>query len=91
MQHRHRFSTLLAAGAATLAAAAMAMPVQSAEFYAGKTVTVISPVPGGSGLDRLTRAFVRHWPQYIPGKPKVIVKNMPGGGFVKALNFTYER
>ncbi len=91
MQRRYRFSTLLAGGAATLAAVALAMPAQSAEFYAGKTVTVISPVPGGSGLDRLTRAFVRHWPQYIPGKPKVIVKNMPGGGFVKALNFTYER
>ncbi len=91
MQCRNRFSNLLAAGAAAMAAATLTTAAQSAEFYAGKTVTVISPVPGGSGLDRLTRAFVRHWPQYIPGKPKVIVKNMPGGGFVKALNFTYER
>ena len=71
MQRRHRFPSLLAASAATLAAATLATTAQSAEFYAGKTVTVISPVPGGSGLDRLTRAFVRHWPQYIPGTASV--------------------
>ncbi len=61
------------------------------DYYSGKTVTVISPVPGGSGLDRLTRAFVQHWPKHIPGNPKMIVKNMSGAGGAKALNFLYDR
>ena len=61
------------------------------DVYKGKTITVLSPVPGGSGLDRLTRAFVKHWPGHIPGNPDMIVKNMPGAGGAKALNFLYER
>ena len=61
------------------------------DYFEGKTITVLSPVPGGSGLDRLTRAFVRHWPRHIAGEPNMIVKNMPGGGGAKPLNFLYER
>ena len=69
----------------------MAGAASAADYFQGKTVTVISPVPGGSGLDRLTRAIVRHWPKHIPGNPKMIVKNMPGAGGAKALNFLYDR
>ena len=64
---------------------------QAADYFEGKTIAVLSPVPGGSGLDRLTRAFVRHWPKHIPGNPKMIVKNMPGGGGAKGLNLLQER
>ena len=39
MQFRNRFSKLLAAGAAAMAAATLTTAAQSAEFYAGKTVT----------------------------------------------------
>jgi putative tricarboxylic transport membrane protein len=91
MDGRHNIATLLASGVVALAAVTVASTAQTAEFYAGKTLTIVSPVPGGSGLDRLTRGFARSWSKYIPGKPKIIVKNMPGGGFVKALNFVYER
>ncbi|MEC7488346.1 MAG: hypothetical protein VYA17_02030 [Pseudomonadota bacterium] len=61
------------------------------DYFKGKTVTVISPVPGGSGLDRLIRAFAKHWPKHIPGNPKMIIKNMPGAGGAKGLNFLQER
>ena len=80
--------------AATLAALTLAFGVTTAsanDYYKGKTITVISPVPGGSGLDRLTRAFLKHWPKHIQGNPKVIVKNMPGAGGAKGLNFLQER
>lgn len=78
-------------GLTAAAALALVAPAQAAEYFKGKTITVISPVPGGSGLDRLTRAFVRVWPKHIPGNPNIIVKNMPGAGGAKALNFLYER
>ena len=55
MQFRNRYSTLLAAGAVALGVTTLTTAVQSAVFYAGKTVTVISPVPGGSGFDRPTK------------------------------------
>ena len=83
----HRFLAAFAAAILICSGGA----AQAADYYAGKTITVISPVPGGSGLDRLTRAFVRHWPKHIPGKPKVIVKNVPGGGGAKGLNMLQER
>ena len=82
-----RLLAVLAAATLVLAGGA----AKAADYFEGKTIIVLSPVPGGSGLDRLTRAFVRHWPKHIPGEPKVIVKNMPGAGGAKALNFLQER
>ena len=81
---------LLGLIAACVGLAGWTLPA-NADYYTSKTITLISPVPGGSGLDRLTRSFARYWPKHIPGRPKMIVKNMPGGGFAKALNFVYEK
>jgi tripartite-type tricarboxylate transporter receptor subunit TctC len=62
----------------------------AAQYFKGKTVTVIAPVPGGSGLDRMIRSFAHHWKKHIPGNPNVIVRNMPGAGGAQPLNFVYE-
>ncbi len=57
---------LLGLIAACVVLAVWTLP-SNADYYTGKTITLISPVPGGSGLDRLTRSFSRHWSKYIPG------------------------
>lgn len=62
-----------------------------AQYYKGKTVTMLVPVPGGSGLDLLARTFARHMAKHIPGKPTIIAKNMPGGGGVKSMNFLFDK
>lgn len=86
-----RFPTGLLAAAAMLAAGAGLFPqAHAAPYFKGKTITVIAPVPGGSGLDRLIRSFAHYWQNHIPGKPTIIVKNMAGAGGAQALNYVYE-
>ena len=81
---------LLGLIAACVVLAVWVLPLNAA-YYSGKTITLIVPVPGGSGLDRLARSFAHHWQKHIPGQPKIIAKNMPGAGGAKALNFLYEK
>ncbi|HZD39703.1 MAG TPA: tripartite tricarboxylate transporter substrate-binding protein, partial [Terriglobales bacterium] len=51
---------------------------------------IVSSSPGG-GNDTYTRLLARHLVRYIPGKPKVVVENMPGGGGLVAANYLYEQ
>ena len=57
--------------------------------YAGKTVTIIVGYKPGGGYDATARLLARHLPKHIPGKPTVIVQNMPGGNSIIAANHLY--
>lgn len=60
-----------------------------AQFYRGKTLTVISgQEPGGSGEARL-RAMLPFLRKHIPGQPNILVEYMAGGGGRKAANYIY--
>jgi len=79
-------------GAAALAAAATgySMPTDAVakDYYEGKRLTVIVGRGPGSGADSTARAFARYWTKYIPGNPKIIVKNMKG---TPTYNFIYQK
>lgn len=62
-------------------------PVHAADFYAGKTIELIVSSGAGSGPDINARLVARHWGDHIPGKPAIVVKNMTGGGHVRAANY----
>jgi tripartite-type tricarboxylate transporter receptor subunit TctC len=49
-------------------------------FYEGKVVTIVSAGPAGSAYDLYTRILAEFLPNFIPGRPTVIVENMPGAG-----------
>src|SRR4030095_14473961 len=51
-----------------------------ADFYRGKTVTIIVGHSAGGGFDRYARAIARYIAKYIPGNPAILVNNMVGGG-----------
>ncbi|HJY76053.1 MAG TPA: tripartite tricarboxylate transporter substrate-binding protein [Burkholderiales bacterium] len=57
--------------------------------YAGKTVTIIVGYKAGGGYDATARLLARHLPKHIPGKPTVIVQNMPGANSMIAANYVY--
>ena len=58
-----------------------------AEFYKGKTISlVVSSSPGG-GYDALSRVVARHLGKHMPGNPSVVVRNMPGAGGIVATSF----
>jgi tripartite-type tricarboxylate transporter receptor subunit TctC len=61
----------------------------AADYYKGKSVTITVGSSSGGGYDGYARFLARHWGQLIPGKPKFIVKNMPGAGSLKATNHLY--
>ena len=72
---------------AALALAAIAP--QTAAQFEGKTVTIVVGFKTGGGYDRTARILARHLPKYLPGKPNVIVQNMPGANSIIAANHVY--
>ncbi len=63
--------------------------VLAAPYYEGKIITVIVGNAPGGGYDRLARTIAKHLPKHIPGKPTVIVQNMPGASSMIAANYLY--
>ena len=66
------------------ATAAAADPVE--DFYRGKTITVVVSLGVGGNFDLTARTLAKHMPRHLPGRPAMVVKNMPGGGHVLATN-----
>lgn len=62
---------------------------QSAPFYQRKTLRIIVASATGAGNDLRTRLFARHAPKHIPGRPDIVVENMPGAGGLRARNYVY--
>ncbi|HTI88843.1 MAG TPA: tripartite tricarboxylate transporter substrate-binding protein [Alphaproteobacteria bacterium] len=78
-------AVLLSAGPATAQNAA-----QSVEsFYKGRTVDMVVGSDAATEYTRDARLLIAHMAQYIPGKPTIIVKNMPGASSIKAANYLY--
>ena len=91
MNSLHKSSTML--GALVIAAAtAFALPANAQQnYFQGKTINVIVPSGGGSGLDVMARTVVNSWKKHIPGSPTVVIKNQPSGRGGGTLNFVYEK
>jgi tripartite-type tricarboxylate transporter receptor subunit TctC len=53
--------------------------------YAGKTVRIIVGSSAGGGYDTYARAMAPFLAEHLPGKPTVVVQNMPGGGGVTSV------
>ncbi|MDP2358709.1 MAG: tripartite tricarboxylate transporter substrate-binding protein [Beijerinckiaceae bacterium] len=60
-----------------------------ADFYNGRTVTiVVGSTPGGT-YDFYARTVARHLGRHIPGEPAVIVQNLAGAGSYLAAQRVY--
>lgn len=77
----------LCTGLALAPTTATADPV--ADFYRGRTVTLVVGFDAGGGYDTAARILIRHLGRHIPGQPTVIVSNMSGAGSMVALNYIY--
>ncbi|MEA2906668.1 MAG: hypothetical protein QOI12_4055 [Alphaproteobacteria bacterium] len=62
---------------------------QVADFYKGKTVSIVVSTSTGGGYDAMTRAISRHIGKHIPGNPTILVRNMPGAGGITAVNWLF--
>ncbi|MPY68619.1 MAG: hypothetical protein GEU92_00880 [Alphaproteobacteria bacterium] len=82
-------TSAFAAIAAFFLAAPGAAADDATDFYKGRTITLVVGFSPGGGADTFARFFQPHFAEHMPGKPSVIVQNMPGAGGLKALNHVY--
>ena len=59
------------------------------DFYEGKTIKLVIGFSAGGISDLWGRALSRAMSQHIPGKPQIILFNMPGAGSLTAANYLY--
>ena len=59
---------------------------QPSSFFAGKTVNLIVGSTPGGYYDIAGRVIARHFGQYIPGNPNVLVQNQPGAAGLASVN-----
>ena len=67
-------------------AAAVFADTACAQFYKGKTVTMIINYPAGGPTDIEGRIVAQHLPAHIAGKPTIVIKNVGGAGGVIGTN-----
>jgi tripartite-type tricarboxylate transporter receptor subunit TctC len=80
----------LAAVACATAPVATPAAAQDAErFFAGKQIELVIGTTPGGGYDTYARLIARHMGDYLPGKPTLLPKNMPGAGSNKAAAYMY--
>jgi tripartite-type tricarboxylate transporter receptor subunit TctC len=79
---RWRIMTPLVA-LALLTGTASADPV--ADFYKGKNINWILSAGSGGGYATYAYAFAPFLSAHIPGKPHIVVQNMPGAGGIRAM------
>ena len=57
-----------------------------AQFYKGKTLTLLINYGAGGNIDTEARILARYLPKHIAGGPTVIIQNAPGAGGLLAMN-----
>ena len=81
-RHAALLSAVVAAG---MASTAVADPV--ADFYRGKTISVVVPIGPGGTYDMYGRLAATIMEKYLPGNPRAVTQLMTGAGGALATNY----
>jgi len=57
-----------------------------AAFYRGKQIRILVGSAAGGGYDLFARVVARHMAKHIPGRPTIIVQNLPAAGGLVMTN-----
>ncbi len=60
-----------------------------ADFYKGKTLSIVVGHQVGTGFDTYARVLARHIGRHIPGNPTLVVQGMLGASGITAANWLY--
>ncbi len=66
-----------------------AMADAVSDFYSSKTITISVGLSAGGGYDGYARLLARHFSRLMPGRPNVVVQNVPGGAGHSLVNALY--
>ncbi|MFM1813891.1 MAG: hypothetical protein RLZ98_586 [Pseudomonadota bacterium] len=80
-------ATLLRATALFVAGTLLMNGAHAEVSFKGKTINIIINSKAGGGTDASGRLLGDAIAKYLPGSPRVIYRNMPGGGGIKANNY----
>jgi tripartite-type tricarboxylate transporter receptor subunit TctC len=61
----------------------------AAEFYRGRTITLLVGSGEGGGFDLSARLTAQFLNRFIPGHPAIVVQNMPGASGLRAAEYMY--
>jgi tripartite-type tricarboxylate transporter receptor subunit TctC len=86
--HACRASAFIAFAIAMAASPAGAQQ-SVADFYKGKTISILMGTGPGASYDAYGRTIAEHLGKYIPGRPNIVVEHMPGAGGIIAGNHIY--
>jgi tripartite-type tricarboxylate transporter receptor subunit TctC len=56
-------------------------------FYKGKRIVFLGNYPAGGANSTEGRIFAAHLAKHIPGKPRILFRDMGGAGGLVATNF----
>lgn len=62
-----------------------------ADFYKLGGLRLVVAGGAGGGYDTYSRMLARHYVNYLPGKPSIVVQNMPGASGLTATNWLYNK
>ena len=82
-----RKSLLIVATVAALASVAKADSV--ADFYKGRSVSMIIGYSVGGGYDAYARLLAHYFGRHIPGEPSIVPQQMTGAGSLRAANYLF--
>ena len=85
-----RLSRLYLAAVALLLWAAWSENGSALDAAANHSISVIVGFSPGGAYDLYARVLAKHMGKYLPGKPTLVVENMPGAGGLKAANYLYQ-
>src|SRR3990170_3708985 len=91
MTMRNRALVRVKLFAAALALAALLPGGARAADFSGKTIEFVIPFATAGGSDVWARFFAPYLSESLPGKPTVVVKNVPGGGSITGTNQFVQR
>ncbi len=73
----------------TILLAGPAFAQAPADFYRGKSLDMVIGFSVGGGYDIYARTVARFMGEHMPGKPRIVPKNMTGAGSRVAANYVY--
>lgn len=87
-----KLRSMCAKGAMALIACTLfVLPLKAQVDFKGKTVSIIVNSKAGGGTDATARLLGNAMGRELPGQPQVVIRNMPGGGGLKANNYFYTK
>jgi len=75
------------AGIGAVSLGILAVPVQGADFYSGKTIRFSVGASAAGGFTLVTRVLAEHFKKHIPGYRNMPVEPKPGADGAKSMDY----